>query len=131
MTATTEPTLGNLVATATRDLSTLFRQEVALARVEITRDVLAAGKGAGMFGGAGMAGVLALGFLSIAAAFGIAALGTPLGVGFLAVGLLYLAGAATLALNGRRQLRNVGPPTRTIETVKDDVAWAKHPTRTV
>ena len=123
-----ERSLGELVQVATKDLSLLVSQEIALAKAEIKRDVLAAGKGAGMFGGAGFTGLLALLFLSIALAF---ALGKPttLGVGFLLVGLLYLIAAAVLALTGKKKLAQVGPPERTIETLKDDAEWIKHPTR--
>jgi hypothetical protein len=55
-TATEDKSLGELVATATRDLSLLVHQEIALAKAEIKQDVAAAGKGAGLFGGAGFAG---------------------------------------------------------------------------
>lgn len=134
MTATDERTttsadvsLGELVATATRDLSSLVRQEVALARVEIKRDVVAAGKGAGMFGGAGFTGVLGLVFLSVAAAYALGEV-VPLGAGFLIVGAAYLLVAGVLALGGKKNLGRMSPPTRTIETLKDDAAWAKHPT---
>lgn len=131
MTAPQEPTLGELVSTATRDLSTLIRTEVQLAKVEIKREVTAAGKGAGLFGGAGFAGLLALIFLSIAAAYGLAGLfDISVGWGFLIVGLLYLTAAAVLGLTGKKKISQVGPPEKTIETVKDDVAWAKHPTKT-
>lgn len=130
MTAPQEPSLGELVSTATRDLSTLIRTEVQLAKVEIKREVVAAGKGAGLFGGAGFAGLFALIFLSIAAAYGIAGLfGIDTGWGFLIVGVLYLIVAAALALTGKKKISSVGPPEKTIETVKDDVAWAKHPTQ--
>ena len=124
-----ERSLGDLVQTATQDLSLLLSQEVALAKAEIKRDVAAAGKGAGLFGGAGFTGLLALLFLSIALAFAIGR-PTTLGVGFLVVGLLYLVAAAVLALGGKKALAQVGPPEKTIETLKDDAAWAKHPTRT-
>ena len=129
-TKTSEASLGELVATATRDLSSLMRQEVELAKVEIKRDVIAAGKGAGMFGGAGFAGLMALLFLSISAAYGIAHFDVPLGCAFFAVGAIYLLLAAVLALTGKKSIGKVGPPTRTIETLKDDAAWAKHPTTT-
>ena len=124
-----ERSLGELVQTATRDLSLLVSQEIALAKMEIKREVTAAGKGAGLFGGAGVTGLLALLFLSIALAF---ALGRPttLGVGFLIVGLLYLVIAAVLGLVGKKKISQVGAPERTIATLKDDAAWAKHPTRT-
>ena len=129
MTAPHEPSLGELVSTATRDLSTLIRTEVQLAKVEIKREVTAAGKGAGLFGGAGFAGLFALIFLSIAAAYGISWLGIGLGWGFFIVGMLYLVAAAVLALSGKKSIDKVGPPEKTIETVKDDIAWAKHPTQ--
>jgi hypothetical protein len=132
MTRTDRPaddrSLGELVATATRDLSSLVHQEVELAKAEIKQEVVAAGKGAGLFGGAGFAGLFALVFLSIAAAYGIAGLlDTSPGWGFLVVGVVYLLGAAVLGLTGKKQIGKVGPPERTIETVKDDVALAKHP----
>ena len=104
-------------------------QEIALAKAEIKREVSAAGKGAGLFGGAGFTGLLALVFLSIALAFAIGR-PTTLGVGFLVVGLLYLLAAVVLAVTGKKKLSQVGPPEKTIETLKDDVAWVKHPTRT-
>ena len=124
-----ERSLGELVQTATRDLSLLVSQEIALAKMEIKREVTAAGKGAGLFGGAGVTGLLALLFLSIALAFAIGR-PTTLGVGFLVVGLLYLVMAAVLALVGKKKISQVGAPERTIATLKDDAAWAKHPTRT-
>ena len=129
-TPTGDKSLGELVATATKDLSVLVKQEVALAKSEIKKEVTAAGKGAGLFGGAGVTGLFALIFLSIAAAYGLHGLGLPLGWGFFVVGLVYLIAAAVLGLSGKKQISKVGPPERTIETVKDDVAWAKHPTRT-
>jgi len=124
-----ERSLGELVQTATRDLSLLVSQEIALAKLELKREASAAGKGAGLFGGAGLTGLLALLFLSIALAFAIGK-PTTLGVGFLAVGLLYLVLAAVLGLVGKKQLGQVGAPEKTIATLKDDAAWAKHPTRT-
>lgn len=129
MTAPQEPSLGELVSTATRDLSALIRTELQLAKVEIKRDVQAAGKGAGLFGGAGLSGLMALIFLSIAAAYGISWLGIGLGWGFFIVGLLYLIVAGALAFTGKKKIDQVGPPEKTIETVKDDIAWAKNPTQ--
>ena len=124
---THEDSLGTLVQRATSDLSALFRQEVARAKREITDEVRTAGKGAGMFGGAGVAGVLAVVFLSAGAAFGI---GEALGpwAGFTIVGGVYLVAAVVLALGGKKAVGEVGPPEQTVETVKDDVAWARHPT---
>jgi hypothetical protein len=125
-----DKSLGELVATATRDLSLLVHKEVELAKAEIKKDVAAAGKGAGLFGGAGFAGIFALIFLSISAAYAISALGVPLGFGFFAVGALYLLAAAVLAFTGKKKISQVGSPEMTIQTVKDDIEFAKHPTRT-
>jgi hypothetical protein len=124
-----EKSLGELVATATKDLSLLVSQEVALAKAELKKEVAHAGKGAGMLGGAGFLGLFALIFLSISLAYAISWFGIGLGWGFFIVGMLYLVGAAVLALLGKKQISKVGPPEKTIATVKDDVAWAKHPTR--
>lgn len=126
--ATGDKSLGELVSAATADLSLLVHQEISLAKAEIKRDVTAAGKGAGLFGGAGFTGLLALLFLSIALAFALGSF-TTLGVGFLLVGVLYLLAAIVLALTGKKKISQVGPPEQTIKTVKDDVAWAKHPTQ--
>ena len=117
--------LGELVASATRDLSQLVHKEVELAKVEIKKDVANAGKGAGLFGGAGLTGLFALLFLSFALVYGIAGLGLDLGWAFLIVGLLYLVAAVVLALSGKKKISKVGPPERTIETVKDDIAVVK------
>ena len=133
-TGTTPPpgadrSLGELVAAASADISTLMRKEVELAKVEIKREVVNAGKGAGAFGAAGFAGLLGLLFLSIALAYGISKIvGDHVGVGFLVVGLLYLVVAAVAALIGKKSLKKVGKPERTLETVKGDIDFAKHPT---
>jgi hypothetical protein len=116
--------LGELVASATRDLSSLVHKEVELAKVEIKKDISAAGKGAGLFGGAGLTGLFALLFLSAAAAYGIGAL-IGFGWGLLIVGLAYLVAAAVLGLSGKKKISQVGPPERTIETVKEDIAVVK------
>jgi hypothetical protein len=121
--------LGELVAAATRDLSLLMRQEVELAKTELKSEVKTAGLGAGMFGGAGLTGFLAVIFLSISLAYGLAGLGLPLGWGFFLVGALYLLAAGALALAGKKKIAEVDAPEKTIETLKDDVEWAKHPTR--
>lgn len=125
-----EPSLGELVSTATRDLSTLLRSEVQLAKVELTQEVTKAGKGAGLLSAAGVAGLFALLFVSISAAYGLEWLGVPLGCAFFAVGALYAIVAGVLALTGRKKLQKIGPPEKTVETVKDDISWAKHPTKT-
>lgn len=125
-----DKSLGELVQSATKDLSLLVHQEFALAKAELKKEVATAGKGAGMLGGAAFAGVFALIFLSIALAYGISWLGIGLGWGFLIVGALYLLVAAALGLTGKKTISRVGPPEKSLESLKEDAAWAKHPTRT-
>ena len=125
-----DQSLGELVAKATADVSTLMRKEVELAKVEIKREVVNAGKGAGAFGVAGVAGLIALLFLSIALAYGISKIiGDHVGWGFFIVALLYLLVAGGAALFGKKSLSKVSAPEKTIETLKDDVAFAKNPTQ--
>lgn len=122
-----DASLGDLVAAATQNLSTLMKQEVQLAKIEIKREVVAAGKGAGLLGGAGALGALGGIFVSIALAYALNEV-LPTFLSFLLVGVVYLVVAGLLALIGKKSLSKVGPPQKTIATVKDDVAWAKHPT---
>jgi Putative Actinobacterial Holin-X, holin superfamily III len=124
-----EQSLGELVATATRDLSLLIHKEVELAKAEISAEVKRAGIGGAFLGGAGFVGLFALTFLSVAAALGIAA-AADIGdwAGFLIVAAAYGMLAGLLGLLGLRKVTKVKPPQRTIRTVKDDIAWAKHPT---
>ena len=129
-TAQSDKSQGELVATATADISSLLRKEVELAKVELKAEVKNAGKGAGAFGAAGFAGLLGLVFLSFALVYGLNKLygGDHEGWAFLTVAVLYLLVAGVAALIGKKSISKVGPPQKTIETVKDDVAFAKHPT---
>src|SRR3954447_1835532 len=115
-----EQSLGDLVASATRDLSLLVHKEMELAKTEIAAEVKRAGIGAGFLGGAGFIGVFALMFLSVAAALGISAgTGIPVWAGFLIVGGAYGALAGLLAALGLGKVVKVRPPQRTIRTVRD------------
>lgn len=124
-----DQSIGELIATATRDLSLLVHKEVELAKTEIAAELKRAGIGAGLLGGAGFIGYFALLLLSVAAALGVAAgFDLPTWAGFLIIGGLYGAGAGLFAVLGLGKVVKVGPPQRTIRTVKDDLEWAKHPT---
>ncbi|WIB26780.1 phage holin family protein [Curtobacterium sp. MCSS17_015] len=115
--AATTP-LGELLSEVSRDLSTLFRQEVALAKAELTDSAKKAGKGAGMFGGAGVAGLFALLFLTIAAWWG---LGYLIGNAWSAViiAVIYAVVAAILASRGRKEIKQIDGAPQTVETVKE------------
>ena len=120
--------LGELVAEAAAEMSTLVRQEVALAKAEVAESVKSAGIGAGALGGAGVTGLFALLFLSLAAMFGLDAAGLPVGIAALVVAALWLAVTGVLAALGKKNLGNVGGVPRTAKTIKEDVEWARHPT---
>lgn len=105
-----ELSLGETIAAATENLSNLIRNEVALAKAEATESAKNAGKGAGMFGGAGAFGLVALIFLSLAIAWGLGSLGMGLGWGSLIVAVLWAIVAAVLALQGKKNITNVGMP---------------------
>jgi hypothetical protein len=115
-------TLGALFASASRDLSLLMRSEIQLAKAEVRVDFVNAAKGGGMFGAAGFLAVLAVILLSIAAAYGLTALGLHPAVAFLIVAMVYVVVAGLLAFVGLRTVKRVGPPQRTIRTTKDSVA---------
>ncbi len=117
--STAEPSsrsLGELISEITTDLSTLMRQEVALAKAEATQSAKRAGKGAGMFGGAGFAGYFVLLFLSIALWW---ALGDGMGHGWsaLIVAVLWAIAGAVLALIGRKEFASIRGLDRTTETL--------------
>ena len=126
--STGEATIGELVATASRDVSLLIRQEVELAKTEVKAAVTSAGIGAAFFGAAGFLGFFAFFAITIAAAEGLHATGIGVAYSYLIVTGAYLVVAGLLALFGVGRLKKVGPPKRAIQTVKDDVAWIKHPT---
>jgi len=106
--------------------STLVRQELDLAKAEMTQKGREASKGAGLFGGAAVVGLLAAGALTATL---IAVLDTFMvtWLAALIVTLVFGAIAAFLALKGRDRMRAATPPVpqQTVETVKEDVEWAK------
>lgn len=122
---TDEASIGELLRRLSQDTTELVRQEMALARAELTEQGKQAGTGAGMLGGAAVAALLTLGALSAAA---IAALdeAMALWLAALIVAALWGAAAAILGLRGRDEVREALPPAQqTTETVKEDVRWAK------
>lgn len=116
-TGSERPSLGTLLGDISQDLSTLMRQEVALAKAEIAQSGKQAGKGAGMLSGAAVAGYLAVLFLSIALWWGLGAV-INRGWSAVVVALIWGAVAAILAQRGRAELKRVTGVPRTAETVK-------------
>ena len=109
--------VGQLIGEVTKDLSTLMRQELELAKVEMKVEAKKAGQGAGMFGAAGFAGYMVLMFLSIALWWALSHL-----VGHswsaLIVALLWGIVGAVAFVMGKKKFQQVNPkPERTVETL--------------
>ena len=121
-----ERPIGELVKELAGQTSTLVPQEIQLAQAEVTAKGKLAGRGAGMLAGAAVAGLLAL--IALTAVL-IAALDTamPLWLAALIVTVLWAAIGAVLAARGRKELQKAAPPVpeQTVETVKEDIQWAK------
>ncbi|MGY1584653.1 phage holin family protein [Streptomyces sp. MN13] len=124
-----DASVGELLSEVAADLQTLFRQELDLAKAEIRQEATKAGKAAGMYGGAGFAGSMVALFLSLAAVFGLANVIHPAWAA-LVVTAIWAAIAAVLYALGRSRMHTVSPaPQHTVETLKEDAQWARHPTR--
>ena len=117
---------GELVKELAQTTSTLVRQEIELAKAEMGQKGKQAGVGAGLFGGAGVAALLALGALS-AFLILLLELVMPAWLAALLVALLWAVVAGVLAFLGRERLREAGPrkPEQTMESVQEDVETAK------
>ena len=110
--------LGELLGDVTRDLSTLMRQELELAKAEAKQSATKAGKGGGMLAGAGVAGHFVLLFLSLALMFALGAL-MPLGWAAVIVAVIWGIIAAILASIGRKELKQIKGIPQTSETLSE------------
>jgi phage-related minor tail protein len=110
--------VGELLGEISGDISTLMRQEVELAKTEIKDSVSKAGKGAGMLGGAAVAGHMVLLFLSVALWWALGTTSLGLGWSGLIVAVIWAIIAGVLAVVGRSQLKAVNGVPRTAETAK-------------
>ena len=118
--------IGDLVRQLSDQTTTLVRQEIELAKAEMTAKGKQVGMGAGAFGGAGLFGLYAVGAITACL---ILALSTAV-AGWLAaliVGVVYAAIAGVLALSGKKKMQAGAPPVpeRAISSTKEDVEWAK------
>ena len=121
-----ERTLGQLVADATADISTIVRSEIALAKAEITGEAKIAGKGAGLLAGAAFVALLGLVFLFHTLA-NVIAIWLPLWAGYLITTGILFALAAILGVVGKNNLNRVQPkPERTIKNAQDTIDALKN-----
>ena len=122
------PSIGEIIGEISDDLSTLFRQEVELAKAEVRQEATKVGKAAGMLGGAGLAGYMVALFVTLAVMF---ALGNVMDLGWAAliVAVVWAIVGIVLYSTGRSRMRTVSPvPRQTVETLKEDAQWLKNPT---
>jgi uncharacterized membrane protein YqjE len=118
--------IGELVKQLSEQTSTLVQKELELARAEMTQKGKMAGIGAGMFGAAGLFGLLALGALTACFILALAEAMT----GWLAaliVTAVYAAIAGVLALTGKSKVQEAGPPVpeQATQSMRRDVEWTK------
>src|SRR5215204_3201703 len=121
-----DKSLGELVQDLSRQTSTLIRQEMRLAQAELTEKGRHASKGAGMFGGAGLVALYGVGALIAAAVLGLATVLEPwIAAAATGAGLLLIAGM--LALTGKKELDEAGPPKpeQTLDSVQRDIETVK------
>lgn len=120
---------GELVKDLSQQASTLVRKEIDLAKVEMAEKGRQAGVGLGALAGAAVAALAALGALT---AFLILALdgAMPSWAAALVVTLLWAAVGVVLGAVAREKLREMGSPVpeKTVDTLKEDIEWLKHPT---
>ena len=121
-----ERPIGELLKQLSQETTTLVKQELDLAKAEVAQKGQQAGKGAGMFGGAGVMGFLALAALTAALIMAIDK-AVPNWAAALIVAAVYAVIAGVLALQGRNKVKEATPPVpeQAVESVKEDVQWAK------
>jgi len=118
--------IGDLVKQLADQTSTLVRQELDLAKAEMTEKGRVAGKGAGLLGGAALIGLLAAGAMTACLILALDLIVADW-LAALIVTVVFAAVAAFLAMKGRDRIKRATPPVpqQTVETVKEDVEWAK------
>ena len=124
--ADSDRTLGSIIKDLTADFSTLFRSEIALLKLEI-RDMLAkVGGGGAMMAGALVMAMLGMAFLFVTLVLGLVALGVPAWLSALIITLVLFAGAAVLAIMGKKKFEAVKfVPSESVEHIKSDIEAIK------
>jgi uncharacterized membrane protein YqjE len=126
-----EQSLGDLAKRLSEQTSTLVRQELALARVEMQEKSKTFGLGGGLFGAAGLLGVFALALVLTTVVLALIELGVVAWLAALIVGVVVAAVAGVLALLGRRKVQEATPPApeRAVRTTRRDVDHIKERAR--
>lgn len=123
-----ERSAGEIVQDVMRDVGEVVRGEMRLAKAEVGEKVSKAGKAGGYFGAAALCGVMGFACLVLACVAGMA-LVMPVWLAALIMSLLLVCIGAAAYAGGKAKLKEVNPvPERTVQTIKDDIQWAKHRT---
>lgn len=121
-----ERSLGTIIKELTADLSLLFRSEIALLKLEIKDTAAKLGGGIGMFAGAVFLAIFGAAFLFVTIVLGLVRLGVPAWLSTLIVTIVLFAGAAILAVLGKKKFQALEfVPTASIENIKKDVESIK------
>jgi Na+/melibiose symporter-like transporter len=121
-----ERSLGDLFSDLSRETTTLVRQEVQLAKAELTQSATEAARGIGMLAAGGAVAYAGLLFLLLAIVSGLIEAGWDAWLAALIVGVVVVAIGAFLVLRAREALKPANlAPQKTVETLKEDAAWAK------
>jgi cation transporter-like permease len=121
--------IGELFSELSAQTSTLIRKEVELARHEMTRSVVEVARSSALIAGGAVIGYAGALVVLVGIAWGLADAGLPRWLAFVLVGVVTLLVGAGLALWARQRLTTVSVvPNRTVETIRDDVEWAKEKT---
>ena len=124
--AASDRSLGQIIKDLTADFSTLFRSEIALLKLEVKDTIVKLGAGIGMFAGSLVMALCGIAFLFVTIVLGLVALGVPAWLSSLIVTLVLFAGAAVLALLGKKKFSAVKfVPTDSVENIKADVESIK------
>ena len=118
--------LGQIVKELTADISTLFRSEIALLKLEIKDTVAKLGGGAAMFAGAAFVALFGVAFLFVTITLGLVALGVPAWVSSLVVTVVLFVVAGVLAMMGKKKFSQVNfVPSESVQQIKADVEAIK------
>jgi uncharacterized membrane protein YqjE len=124
-----DQSVGELVGKLTSDFGSLVQSHIQLAKEEIVTELKQAGRGAGLVGGAALAGWIALLLVSFAAAWGLSEVVESVWIGFLVVGLVWAVIAAALFITGRQTLQEIEPmPRQTLNELEEDKKWLSEQT---
>jgi uncharacterized membrane protein YqjE len=110
------------------NIQEIFRSEIRLAKEEVRQEGSKAARAGVVLAGGAVLGLYALGFLLLSAVYALA-IALPWWLAALIVGVVVGIAAAVLIVTGRDRLHRVNPPQRTIETMKENVQWAREQMR--